>query len=227
MGYRWDLTKAEGRRARKELGEFLSAELKTNFPKWYLAHEGRLVLGVTIFLIAAWTLFFAVPHHRQAFPLIEVLLWVVTFFLYFGALLLAVILRASTGRLFFWVIAGLLVFVLAFTQIYWRIGTSSDFTVPLSHLDALYFAVGTVSTAGTGNIYAMSQLARGTQTAEMLLGMVLILVLLAAVVGRLAGGRNRDRGSAREVIPTSSTPLVPTAAPAARRQRGARQEPNP
>jgi hypothetical protein len=60
----------------------------------------------------------------------------------------------------------------------------------LTHLDAIYFAVGTFSTAGTGNIVAISESARFIQTAEMIVGMVFVLLTVAAVVGRYIAGRS-------------------------------------
>lgn len=39
-----------------------------------------------------------------------------------------------------------------FSVLYWGYGSASNFSIPLSHLDAIYFAIGTLTTAGTGNI---------------------------------------------------------------------------
>jgi hypothetical protein len=47
-----------------------------------------------------------------------------------------------------------------FAGLYWSIGTRANFTHSLTRLDAIYFAVGTLSTAGTGTISATSQTAR-------------------------------------------------------------------
>src|SRR5689334_4087549 len=67
-------------------------------------------------------------------------------------------------------------YVLAvFSLLYYAIGTAKNFSSPLSHTDAFYFALGTLSTAGTGNIVAISEDARGLQTYEMLTGIGLVL----------------------------------------------------
>ena len=63
-----------------------------------------------------------------------------------------------------------------FSVIYWTYGTSGNFSSRLTHLDAIYFTMGTLSTAGTGNIVSVSQLARGLQTLQMLLDLGFLLV---------------------------------------------------
>jgi hypothetical protein len=69
-----------------------------------------------------------------------------------------------------------------FSYMYWAYGTTSDFSVSLSHLDAFYFSLGTLTTAGTGNISAISETARRLQSLQMgidfiLIGFVVVLVL--------------------------------------------------
>jgi hypothetical protein len=73
-----------------------------------------------------------------------------------------------------------------FSFFYWSHGTNVNFSQPLSHLDAVYFTVGTLSTAGTGNISATSEWSRGVQTAQMFIDMAFVLFGLAFLVSRLA-----------------------------------------
>jgi hypothetical protein len=54
-----------------------------------------------------------------------------------------------------------------------------------SHLDALYFTVGTLSTAGTGTIATASQFCRGMVTIQMLVGVGVLGVLIAGVAAQL------------------------------------------
>jgi len=89
------------------------------------------------------------------------------------------------GRLL--IVASLL--VVDFSFLYWSRGTSANFTHPLSHLDAIYFTVGTLSTAGTGTISAISATARSIQTAQMVLNLGFLLFAVTAVVGRITGPR--------------------------------------
>ena len=72
-----------------------------------------------------------------------------------------------------------------FSQLYWGYGTSSNFSTQLTRLDAIYFAIGTLTTAGTGNINATSEFARGLQTIQMMLDLALIVFAVALVMPRL------------------------------------------
>jgi hypothetical protein len=69
-----------------------------------------------------------------------------------------------------------------FSYMYWSYGTIRNFNIDLSHLDSFYFVLGTLTTAGTGNISAISETARGLQTLQMafdfiLIGFVVVLIL--------------------------------------------------
>lgn len=70
-----------------------------------------------------------------------------------------------------------------FSDLYWSYGTSRNFSIPLSHLDAFYFALGTLTT-GTGNISAISETSRRIQTAQMVIGLVFIGFVVALVMAR-------------------------------------------
>jgi Ion channel len=73
-----------------------------------------------------------------------------------------------------------------FSWFYWEAGGGSNFTAPLTHLDAVYFTVGTLSTAGTGTLSAVSQSARALQTAQMAIDLMLTLFAVSVVVSRFA-----------------------------------------
>lgn len=66
------------------------------------------------------------------------------------------------------------------------LGSTSNFSIYLSRLDAVYFAVGTLTTAGTGNISATSDLARGLQTIQMALDLVLVVFAVGLILPRLS-----------------------------------------
>lgn len=95
---------------------------------------------------------------------------------------------------------------------YWAHGTAKDFSVSLTHLDAFYFALGTFTTAGTGNISPISETARGLQALQMGLDFLLIAVVVVLATGRFTslldrfkGGSNVDRPDGRpekDVPPT-------------------------
>jgi Ion channel len=73
-----------------------------------------------------------------------------------------------------------------FSWFYWLYGGVENFTRQLTHLDAVYFAVGTLSTAGTGNLSATSETARAIQAAQMLVDLGLTLFAVGVVVAHFA-----------------------------------------
>jgi DNA-binding transcriptional regulator YhcF (GntR family) len=72
-----------------------------------------------------------------------------------------------------------------FSGLYWGYGKMPNFSVSLTRLDAIYFSVGTLTTAGTGDISATSELSRGLQTAQMGLDFALVVFAVAIVTPRL------------------------------------------
>ena len=68
--------------------------------------------------------------------------------------------RSRTVPLVFFalrVLATSLWLVLLFTIVYWNIGTAKNLGHSMTHLDATYFTVGALTTAGTGTISPESQ----------------------------------------------------------------------
>lgn len=102
---------------------------------------------------------------------------------------------SSMLGIYFDLVFYLLTFVCMFSLIYWTYGTSHNFSTKLTHLDAIYFTIGTLSTAGTGSIVPVSELARGLQTLQMLLDLGFLLVAVTLVVGRLAATRADSKSS--------------------------------
>jgi hypothetical protein len=90
----------------------------------------------------------------------------------------------SVGPLALQLVATVSYLVGGFAAAYWDRGSTENFNVPLTHLDALYFAVGTFTTAGTGNIAAISDSARGVQTLQMTLGLGVVVFAASVVVTR-------------------------------------------
>jgi hypothetical protein len=85
--------------------------------------------------------------------------------------------------------------IVFFAWVYWDIGTLTNFGQRLTHIDAIYVSVGTLSTAGTGSISAVSKLARGVQSAQMTIDMVLAVFVAGVVVTRFVAGRQKPRAS--------------------------------
>ena len=89
-----------------------------------------------------------------------------------------------------WVLAmfvfvGFASLTLIFSAFYWEYGQYGNFNLRLSHLDAFYFTLGTLSTAGTGNIVATSEATRAVQSIQMVVDFGYILVVAGVLVSRL------------------------------------------
>lgn len=82
-----------------------------------------------------------------------------------------------------------------FSYMYWSYGTTNNFNITLSHLDAFYFTLGTLTTAGTGNIAAISETTRGLQTLQMAFGWALIGFVVVLILTRYSNLLDRPRQS--------------------------------
>ncbi len=146
------------------------------------------VIGLGVSQIYSWTGFFS-HSKRTGFqfspPGIAITIFIAAYAIYFAIRI------AQGAKAFTWVVGAVLLnafllLVVDFAGFYWQFGTTENFNVSLSHLDALYFAVGTLSTAGTGSITPQSQLARGLVTIQMVLDFVLVAIAIGIAVGRLS-----------------------------------------
>ena len=114
------------------------------------------------------------------------------------------LIASSFGRFRPWITAVVLLYTFSlllqlFSFIYWSYGTTKNFSMNLSHLDSFYFALGTMTTAGTGNISAISESARGLQTLQMALDLVLIGFAVALTLARYSNFFNKPQtGSPRD-----------------------------
>ncbi|MFJ5234537.1 ion channel [Kitasatospora sp. NPDC088391] len=99
----------------------------------------------------------------------------------------------------FLIINSLSCVALAFSQTYWMLGTKDNFSEQLTKLDAVYFALGTMTT-GTGSLAPLSAQARGVVTVQMVIDFLLIAVAATILVSRLSENRE-DRVSPSESEP--------------------------
>jgi Ion channel len=99
--------------------------------------------------------------------------------------------------------------VVYFSILYWSFGTRGNFNTILSRIDAIYFSLGTLTTAGTGSLTAQSQIARGLVSVQMLLGFTFVAVTFAIAVARLG---ERSLKNARKTTVTSAHPRASQAA---------------
>jgi Ion channel len=152
-----------------------------------LASSFRWVLGLPV--LVGWLALF-VGHRRNTSPwwAVGLAVWLV--------FLIALCVGFAWLRPKLWIVAACLVgasslSVTTFGTFYWLNGTTTDFNHTLSHLDALYFSMGTLSTAGTGTLAAISQKARLIQTIQMGLDFVLIVGTFGALLGRYVSRSDR------------------------------------
>jgi hypothetical protein len=80
----------------------------------------------------------------------------------------------------------------AFSYLYWSFGSRANFNMILTHLDAVYFTLGTLTTAGTGSIAATSEAARYIQSLQMLLDLGLMVFAVGIVISRFSSPKETD-----------------------------------
>jgi hypothetical protein len=141
-----------------------------------------------------WAVFFVIAEGTGRFWTVIINAWSATTLLWLLMLLTRLPIDMRTLLIGF--VATASVFLATFSELYWSYGVGRNFNGRLTRLDAVFVAVGTVSTAGTGNIVARSQAARAIQLVEMLLGMALVLGGAGTVLARVAAEPLRRRGPA-------------------------------
>jgi hypothetical protein len=150
--------------------------------------ESRRILGsfVIVFVVVTigpWLLFL---RESQRHPYGVAVLAPITVFLLLGVVAIMIIAR-KRWPLWLLVLAVLYTaqFILfEFALFYWGQGTIHNFTQPLGHFDAVYFAIGTFAT-GTGNINAVSDQVRAIQATQMCVDLCFLLLAVGVVVARL------------------------------------------
>ncbi len=75
-----------------------------------------------------------------------------------------------------------LLLLATFVRMYWAYGAAKNWNITLSRWDAFYVAVGTLTTAGTGNISANSDFARRLLTLQMGLDFVILTFVVGIVI---------------------------------------------
>jgi hypothetical protein len=146
-----------------------------------IAFPGLLILGV---LLAPW-LVFLLPTHRHGFGVAGTAIDSIWLALAIVALVLvAKNTTRRSGALLYGLVYLVANLIVSFAFLYWQQGTARDFTHALTRVDAIYVAVGTLSTAGTGNIAAISEPARTIQIIQMILDLGLVLFAVSVVVVR-------------------------------------------
>jgi voltage-gated potassium channel len=79
-------------------------------------------------------------------------------------------------------------FVGEFAAIYVQLShdaPQSCFSAPLTKLDAIYFTLGTLSTAGTGDLTVVSEPCRAMVSVQLVTGFVMVTIAVSGLVSRL------------------------------------------
>jgi len=80
----------------------------------------------------------------------------------------------------------LFVLVATYSSVYYNTADGRNWSVHLSHVDALLLSMGTLTTAGTGDITPRSELARGLLSIQMAIDLGVVTIMVAVVLNRLA-----------------------------------------
>jgi Ion channel len=142
----------------------------------------KLVIGIAIAPWVGFLFFLHKPVPRNPAEIIFICTIVAGMI---AALLYLVIKRASGWMIAIMFVAALLTLIVSFAIMYWDIGTTHNFNIRLSRLDAVYFVLGTLTT-GTGNIVAVSELSRAIQTIQIVCNLMLMVFAGGVIVSRFA-----------------------------------------
>ena len=165
---------------------------------WFVPKTRRLrsIYGIwiAVFQIGLWWSFLAIrPESRHALavsspvPLLVNILTLIPLVYYCGL--------SKKAPLWLQILAVVYTFSMIvnfFSARYWAIGTSRNFSHPLTHLDSIYFTLGVLTTAGTSPLSATSQSAIGWVTAQFLVDLAFLTGGVALV---LANVRRRHDSS--------------------------------
>jgi hypothetical protein len=180
-------TRARQRRRRTLAREIVDAIVEKHGPERaaviFRNMARNYLIGVVTCQVVFWVAFFGLPRHGS---FSSVFLYVGLFLLVIMAVTVIGAVRATAPLITFVAAANLLLLLLSyFSVLYYHYGTARNWSASLSHWDAVYVALGTLTTAGTGNIYAKSEFARRVLSMQMLVDVVVITLLAGVVVYRL------------------------------------------
>jgi hypothetical protein len=105
------------------------------------------------------------------------------------ALVAGVLRGDSIGTLLIYTAITFSALVQGFSGLYWSYGTAVNFSQALSKWDAVYFTLGTLTTAGTGNLWAKSEIAKQFVSLQLLVDLLFVGGAVALVVARLGERR--------------------------------------
>jgi voltage-gated potassium channel len=136
--------------------------------------------------LVTWLVFlFGAPRDIDPWPVLGFLLFGV------GAPAAEAIFRASDrsatrGLVAFMALYTWAVLIATYSTVYYNTADEGNWSRGLSHVDALLLTMGTLTTAGTGDIQPRSELARGLLTIQMTLDVVVVTIMATVVLSRLS-----------------------------------------
>jgi hypothetical protein len=144
-----------------------------------------VAVGMVVGTIVLWGLFFLLDEQGTS------AVWILPIFASFTVAFAYLVVRYGRNKdVSGWVVGIIAVLTVLslignFAFAYFLDGASGNWSIPLSHLDAILVSVGTLTTAGTGDVQPHTELARGLVTAQMALDVVVVTVVAGVVVWRL------------------------------------------
>jgi Ion channel len=143
------------------------------------------MVGIIVVQFYLWLGFLTVPTRYSAGPLLTIN-DSIAIAVGIACLIFASINISSLPYILLSVTSTISLLMVDFSFIYWSNGTTANFNVSLTRLDAIYFMLGTLTTAGTGNIVATSDAARGVQSLQMFLDLALVVFAIGLVIARFS-----------------------------------------
>lgn len=136
--------------------------------------------------LPAWLIFIVAGRvSAGAFMLIGVLAVMCMWSIYYTTRV-SLLKRATTWHQVTLLADCLILIVVYFASIYSLIRANGNFNIPLSRVDAIYFSLGMLTTAGTGNIVPQSDLARGMVSIQMVFDFIFVAITVVIAITNLS-----------------------------------------
>jgi hypothetical protein len=168
-----------------ETGERGAGRSRTGFADFIQRNDDvEISLGILLIAVIQWVKFLFATKPVLQDP---VNIGLISVSVIMPVIMLIIFLKKGANG---WAVAimfvnALLAVVGAFAWIYWDAGNIHNFSVKLSHLDAVYFTLGTLTT-GSGNIFARSEYSRAVQTIQLVCDLALMGFAAGVVFARFA-----------------------------------------
>lgn len=145
----------------------------------------RMASWASFLQVAAWVGFlFSPTRSNELFSFSIIVAFTISIGVTYLAALTALTRTVSNRLVVVLIVNAFLYILVEFATLYWRIGTPGNFNTELSRIDAVYFTLGTLTTAGTGPLAPTSGIARLIVSGQMVLDMVFVAGAVTMAVTR-------------------------------------------